>query len=90
MGLIELINLSSNVIREFSTKKNYEQSGGLELEKLVLDLTEPLADSMDYYDDDGKNIISTLYDTTVSITITYSILNVTFYFLVLYGQLKRL
>lgn len=53
MGLLELINLSSNVIREFSSKKNYEESGGLDMEKLVRDLTDPLADSMDFYDDDG-------------------------------------
>ena len=60
------------------------------MEKLVLDLTEPLSDSLNYYDDDGEEVIDKLYDVTVDVTIAYSIINIAFYFFVLYGQLKRL
>ena len=52
MGLLDFIGLSSNAIKEFSSK-NYEDSGGNIVEKLLLDLTDPFAESMDLYDDDG-------------------------------------
>lgn len=56
----------------------------------MLDLSDPLLRSIDYYDEDGEDFINQLYDTTVNITIAYSILNILFYFFVLFGQLKQL
>lgn len=57
----------------------------MEIEKLVLDLSDPLEKSVEYYDEDSEDFINQLYDTTVNITIAYSILNILFYFLVLFG-----
>ena len=55
--------------------------------KLVLDLSKPLLKSVEYYDEDSEDFINNLYDITVNITIGYSILNIAFYFLILFGQL---
>lgn len=60
------------------------------VEKLVLDLSNPLLKSVEYYDEDSENFINDLYVTTVNITIAYSILNILFYFFVLYRQIQHL
>ena len=80
-----MLSLSSNAIKQFELNKSYEEAGGLDVENLITDIFNPLQKSFSYYNDDSEDFLNELYRTTVDITITYSILNVAFYFLVLYG-----
>lgn len=84
IGILELLSLSSNVIKEFKLDKSYQEAGGLEVEKLVTDIFNPLQKSFEYYKADSEDFINGFYEATFNITVAYSILNVFFYFLVLF------
>jgi hypothetical protein len=68
----------------------YAELGGLETERIADALQEPLGLSVEYYDADSADYIDLLYSVTVQITISFSIVIIIYYFLIIHTVLTRL
>jgi hypothetical protein len=69
---------------------NYSELGGEKVEAIANALGEPLGLSVELYDDDTHKYIDGLYQVTVDLTISFSILILAYYFIFIYTILTKL
>jgi hypothetical protein len=62
----------------------------MEVENIATALEEPLAISVEWYDDDSKDYIDILYDVTVQITVGFSLAIILYYYFIIRVILTRL
>jgi hypothetical protein len=90
-ALIELIEASRATMANFDADEGtYADLGGGLVENLVKALEEPLEKSVDYFDEDSAVIIEGLFNTTVTLTIVFSLILVGYYTVIIWVLLNRL